>query len=1087
MILITLFMSLSVLSAENPDNTSTNQINAQDLNNNELDQSTISTNINKEVKQSSNSIKNYDNENTSHIISNNNNLKIKQNQDILENNKNSTEKENTGKYNIESNTTKNIKTATKQNKTYTISNYTQLNSTLHNIVENQSEDYNYILNLEDGTYRFSENLLEFNFNTTKKLNVTIKGSSYNTLLDQPFFDITSSVTLNISNVKIISPLIQNRGTCILDNIYLPLQDILGRGDEIFNSGKLVIINSNLSIRNPKGQGRWFSTDTSGNVNTDDYFNFHVTGGIKNNGFLEIENTTFNNSYTSEETRYYLGNIYDYSIHSSGECDAKGGIIFNNGTVKINNTRFLNTNLTAKTMPSYAYGGSIYNMGNMTISNTTFENNRLESQGGSYTYWWAPGTYYGKSYGGAIYNDGNLNITQSIFSNMTILNADNDYVDTKGLAIYNNRTLHISKSAFSKKSNDTVVLIYSENNNSYVEDNIWWSSNTPQWNELLSNVDAPEKWIYLKTQIDTDKLNSTQTTKINYDFNYLTDGNTITQSTGNMPDNTIVSGKVSLGSISENKTKDGYAQTTYTAVNKGLENITLTVEENEITQLNLTINPIDTHIIITNLTENISLNENLKIKANIVDANNKPVTTGIIILKIDGITQKNNNKTNVEIPVQNGTITYQMKIDNKFGIKLHNLTLKYMSNSQYVESTQNAIFNLSKPTYPIKNVSGYEALINAINNFKKQTLNPYSIVTVNLTRGDYNLTQLINWGNATYKTLRIYGNGNLIDANNKQFITVDPGYTLELYNFKIRYATAERGSVIYNNHGTINIYDSIFLNCTATKNGGVIYNDHGKVKILNSSFSNNKAENGAVIYNNNGFVNETKSYFSFNTANRGGVNYNIGETIIVKSTYKNNNAKINGGVNFNDKNKLTINNSNFINNKALNYGGVNYNNKNAKLNITSSQMTNNKALNGGVNANYGSMTIKSSNLNQNNATRGGVNYNYKDLEIIKSTFKNNNAINNAAVNYNDHGNININDSTFKENKANRDGGVNYNNNGNITINNTKNMYNIANRGSVNYNLKSILTIENTNSTTKSSSINYNEKGIIKNRNTYETEQ
>ena len=50
-----------------------------------------------------------------------------------------------------------------------------------------------------------------------------------------------------------------------------------------------------------------------------------------------------------------------------------------------------------------------------------------------------------------------------------------------------------------------------------------------------------------------------------------------------------------------------------------------------------------------------------------------------------------------------------------------------------------------------------------------------------------------------------------------------------------------------------------------------------------------------------------------------------------------------------------------------------------------------------------------------------------------------------------------------------------------------MYNIANRGSVNYNLKSILTIENTNSTTKSSSINYNEKGIIKNRNTYETEQ
>ncbi|WP_303235832.1 hypothetical protein [Methanosphaera cuniculi] len=59
MILITLFMSLSVLNAENTDNISSDQITSQDINNydNSIDQGTISTNINKEIKQSSNSIK----------------------------------------------------------------------------------------------------------------------------------------------------------------------------------------------------------------------------------------------------------------------------------------------------------------------------------------------------------------------------------------------------------------------------------------------------------------------------------------------------------------------------------------------------------------------------------------------------------------------------------------------------------------------------------------------------------------------------------------------------------------------------------------------------------------------------------------------------------------------------------------------------------------------------------------------------------------------------------------------------------------------------------------------------------------------
>ncbi|WP_303235812.1 hypothetical protein [Methanosphaera cuniculi] len=376
--------------------------------------------------------------------------------------------------------------------------------------------------------------------------------------------------------------------------------------------------------------------------------------------------------------------------------------------------------------------------------------------------------------------------------------------------------------------------------------------------------------------------------------------------------------------------------------------------------------------------------------------------------------------------------------------------------------------------------GYQDLYNKVQSTKNNYYS-YNDVSIYLQQGNYNITQPINWGNSNTKTLKIYANNNLFDARNQtNFITVEKGYTLELYNFKIRYAEATRGSVIYNK-GTVNIYDSIFLNSTASSNGGVIYNDHGKVKILNSSFSNNKATNGACIYNNNGTVNLTKNYFSFNKAQRGGVNYNIGELNITSSTFKNNQATQNGGCNYNDKNTLTILKSNFQNNKATNYGGVNYNNKGTYYDtpvvyFNESQAINNYATNGGVNANYGELTIKSSNLNNNNATRGGVNYNFNYIEIIKSTFKNNKVTTNGGVNYNDNAYFDIKDSSFITNMA-ENGGVNYNNQGSMEIKLSKNNLNTATRGGVNYN-NGYLYMNYTNFTQnkakENGGVNYNDK-------------
>lgn len=380
--------------------------------------------------------------------------------------------------------------------------------------------------------------------------------------------------------------------------------------------------------------------------------------------------------------------------------------------------------------------------------------------------------------------------------------------------------------------------------------------------------------------------------------------------------------------------------------------------------------------------------------------------------------------------------------------------------------------------------GYQDLYNKVQSTKNNYYS-YNDVSIYLQQGNYNITQPINWGNSNTKTLKIYANNQLFDARNQtNFITVEKGYTLELYDFKIRYAKSTRGSVIYNK-GTVNIYDSIFLNSTASSNGGVIYNDHGKVKILNSSFSNNQATNGACLYNNNGIVNLTKDYFSFNKASRGGVNYNIGELNITSSTFKNNQATQNGGCNYNDKNNLTILKSKFLNNKATNYGGVNYNNKGTHygydyddtpvIYFNESQATGNYATNGGVNANYGSIIIKSSNLNNNNATRGGVNYNlgadyFGMINIIKSTFKNNKVTVNGGVNYNDKkGRIDIEDSTFTNNTANNNGGVNYNNGKPIGVNLSKHFNNTAKRGGCNY-INGVILIENSNFTTNKAILN-----------------
>ena len=625
-----------------------------------------------------------------------------------------------------------------------------------------------------------------------------------------------------------------------------------------------------------------------------------------------------------------------------------------------------------------------------------------------------------------------------------------------------------------------------------------SNSTVNNGRFDNNVVASLK-LYTKTRTDnkiktTLKQNPVNTTKINQTIEIS--GQLINEyrvPLTNQEVTIIINDNIKQTTTINNR---GEYKINYTPNKAGKNNITVIFKETEqykSTQINSTFNVEKLNVNITVKEIHATIGDEITLEAYITDENNKPIKEGRLVFKFNGVTLREDNTFNSSKPsqvfkIENGSIIHKLKATST--INDAKLTVTYSGSNNYNQAISEPVIiylvedNKSLKNYSYtyhENVHGYIDLVNQIKNYKNtNNYTEFDIITMNLTRGNYNVTEPITWGSASLKTLRIFGNGILIDANKKfNFIRVDPGYIVELHGFKIRYANSDRGSVIYNNHGTIKIYSSIFLNNTA-QNGAVIYNDHGDVFIQNSSFSNNKATNGGCIYNNNGKIEIKNAYFSYNNATRGGVTYTIGNTIITNSTFKNNHANSNGGVNYNDNQNLTITNSNFTENSASNYGGCNYNNNNAKMNITSSQFTQNQAANGGVNANYGSLTIRSSNLNNNKATRGGVNYNFRNLQIIKSTFKNNKVTTNGGVNYNDKGTVTINDSTFESNTAKTNGGVNYNNNGNITITLCKNNKNIAIRGGVNYDYGTMSIINSTftqNKATINGGCNFNDKNTM----------
>ena len=366
----------------------------------------------------------------------------------------------------------------------------------------------------------------------------------------------NAIASNLSNVAAGGTLILNPGTYFENGLVIS-QDITLRANTSYGgtAANTIIDGSDNQIITVNG-GCSLIID---NLTLENGVVTGAGGAIYNQGTLTVTSSTF----TGCQARF------------TGGGGGTGGAIDNEGTI---------TGITTSSFTSCMaiYGGAIYSAGTIDSITATSFTDCLANGGGT-----------------AIYNTGTItSITTSVFSspdgyealhNSGTITSITSSAFNRGSGIYrviNNdisgTITSITTSAFNGFSAGGYEAI--NNYGTITATDNWWGTNTPNFSVLINGAPAPASWLVLGITASPSSITGAQTSLINANLTWDSNGIYHNPALGHVPDGIAVSFSSTGGTLApaSGSMVSGANTTRFTPAGAGISTIRSTVELQNVT-------------------------------------------------------------------------------------------------------------------------------------------------------------------------------------------------------------------------------------------------------------------------------------------------------------------------------------------------------------------------------------------------------------------------------------------------------------------------------------------------------------------------
>ena len=654
-----------------------------------------------------------------------------------------------------------------------------------------------------------------------------------------------------------------------------------------------------------------------------------------------------------------------------DCHAeKGGAIYDEGTLRINNVSFINNTVPANGGAIYTTAGS-----SLFIEKSTFDSNKQTEH--------VSGNSKGYN-GGALSVRGTLYINDSTFINnlASYTNTETDSDGGNGGAI-----------AFVTSTNDLTITNSRFDNNSARHGGAI----------LIMNLNSDEGTRTIKNVTFTNNqgVYGTIVTYNTLTINNSTFKNNIMSGYGS-GSNHASGGAILINSYNKTASPSLTVNNSIFDKNEAYEGGVIDIAS------------------VTRDCKNATVTIN-----NSTFKNNNATNGGAIYLEYGDITIDNsifdNNTGKLggalylkgHANINNSTFTKNNATSNGGAINVYNVNV--LSANPYTLNIKNSIFTdniassnggaiatqhiaVNNTTFTNNKAGAKGGAIHSANTVKTMPVNinnsKFTQNTAGTNGGAISLTSLTMITNTNFTDNKAMTGGAIHGTTSNLTITNS--------NFNNNKANSTTGGGAIYSSGNLNITNNNFTDNTATLKGGAIFITPNKnLTISDSKFDNNKA------------INETNYTY-------GGAIYTNARTNITNTEFTNNNASYGGAIYFTRNDTSNITNSKFTNNIAANRGGAIYNNASSTLDITNTifdknshtntTKANNNDYGGAAIFSEGGLHITSTNFTNNHANythgvansdggNGGaiVHYNsIKDLIIKNSNFNNNSARHGGSI-------------------------------------------------------------------------------------------